>query len=269
MSELPIREANKGAGRVSREVRDQVLLIGLDRAGKRNAFDSAMMLDLSLALGEYQRNDNLRCAVVFAHGEHFTSGLDLMELAPKLMSGQFQYPEEGIDPWATTSHLNKPLIVAVQGTCWTAGIELLLAADIAIAASNSRFAHVEVLRGIPPSGGSTVRFPKMAGWTDAMRYMLTGDEFDAKEALRMRLISEVVDPKEVLDRALALAEKITKAAPLAIKATIASARQVAEEGEQKALSELNNRLFKLLKTKDVQEGVMAMMQKREAQFKGC
>jgi enoyl-CoA hydratase/carnithine racemase len=262
-------EINSGIGRVTREVKDHVLLIGLDRAGKRNAFDSAMMLDLSLALGEYEQSDELRCAVVFAHGDHFTSGLDLMELSPKLISGNFEYAEEGIDPWATTEHLTKPLIVAVQGLCWTAGIELMLTADIAIAANDTRFAHVEVLRGIPPSGGSTVRFPKAAGWTDAMRYMLTGDEFNADEALRMKLISEIVEPGEQLNRAIELAEKISKAAPLAVRSTLASSHQAISEGEDKALADLNNKLFGLLKSKDVQEGVMAMIQKREPKFKGC
>jgi len=268
MTGIEAREANSGAGRVSLDVQNHVLLIGLDRAGKRNAFDSNMMLGLAKALGDYERNDELRCAVIYAHGEHFTSGLDLMELTPKLMSGQFSYPDDAIDPWATTSHLTKPLIVAVQGACWTAGIELMLTADIALAANDTRFAHVEVLRGIPPSGGSTVRFPKVAGWSDAMRYMLTGDEFNADEALRMKLVSEVLAPEALLDRALELAEKIAKAAPLAIKSTLASARQVATEGETKALASLNENLFSFLKTKDVQEGVMAMMQKREPNFKG-
>lgn len=262
-------KTNSGAGRVSHEINGHVLLIGLDRAGKRNAFDSAMMMDLARVLGEYERNEAARCAILFAHGDHFTAGLDLMELTPKLMNGGLQYPEGGIDPWATShTRLTKPLIVAVQGACWTAGIELMLTADIVIAASDSRFAHVEVLRGIPPSGGSTVRFPKVAGWSDAMRYMLTGDEFSAEEALRMKLVSEVVEPGKQLERALELAEKIAKAAPLAIKSTLASAHKAIDEGENAALASLNDNLFALLKTKDVQEGVMAMMQKREPNFQG-
>ena len=92
-------EANSGAGRVSREQRGNLWLLGLDRAGKRNAFDSAMIADLAQALGEYETNDELRCAVLFAHGEHFTAGLDLMELAPKLASGGMSYAADSIDPW--------------------------------------------------------------------------------------------------------------------------------------------------------------------------
>lgn len=109
-------EANSGPGRVTREQRGNLFLVGLDRAGKRNAFDSAMLSDLALALGEYERNDELRCAVVFAHGEHFTAGLDLMELTPKLASGGFKYPDKGIDPWGVSKpRRTKPVVVCGTG----------------------------------------------------------------------------------------------------------------------------------------------------------
>lgn len=262
-------EANSGPGRVTRERRGHLFLVGLDRAGKRNAFDSAMLADLALAFGEFERDDELRCAVLFAHGDHFTAGLDLMELTPKLASGGFQYPDGGIDPWGVSGpRRTKPVVIAVQGTCWTAGIELVLNADIAVAARNTRFAHLEVLRGIPPSGGSTVRFTQAAGWTSAMRYMLTGEAFGAEDALAMRLLTEVVEPGEELARAIEYAERIAKAAPLAIRATLQSAFQARDEGDAAALSRLNELLFSLIRTEDVREGVMAMMQKREPVFQG-
>lgn len=262
-------EANSGAGRVTREQRNNVFLIGLDRAGKRNAFDSAMLTDLSLALGEYESNTELRCAVIFAHGEHFTAGLDLMELAPKLAGGGFKYPEAGIDPWGVEKpRRKKPVVVAIQGTCWTAGIELMLNADIAVAANNARFAHLEVLRGIAPSGGSTVRFTHAAGWANAMRYMLTGEAFDASAALSMRLVTEVVEPGQELARAFHYAESIAKAAPLAVVATLDSAFLARDEGDDKALAVLNDRLMELIRSEDAREGVMAMMQKREPVFRG-
>lgn len=262
-------EPNSGAGRVSRESRDSLFLIGLDRAGKRNAFDSAMLTDLALALGEYERNADARCAVLFAHGEHFTAGLDLMEITPKLVAGGFSYPAEGIDPFgAGKPRRTKPLVIAVRGTCLTAGVELVLAADIAIAASDTRFAQMEVLRGVTPAGGATVRLPAVAGWSDAMRYLLTGDEFGATEALRMRMVSEVVEPGAELQRALEIAGRIAKAAPLGVKATLATARQAVEEGADAALAALTPALLSLIKTEDVREGVMAMMQKRAPEFKG-
>lgn len=258
------------AGSVTREQRDGVFLIGLNRAAKRNAFDSAMLSDLALALGEYERDATLRCALVFAHGDHFSAGLDLMELAPKLAGGGLAYPDDGLDPFATSGPLRrKPLIVAVQGICFTAGLELMLAADIALAAEGTRFSQTEVLRGITPSGGASVRFVRAAGWSEAMRYMLTGDEFSAADALRMRLVSEVVAPAQLQERALALAHAVVKAAPLGVQALLESAHQAQREGEAAALAALMPRLMGLLKTQDLREGVMAMMQKREPVFKGA
>ena len=80
------------------EVLNSLFLIGLDRAAKRNAFDSHMIHDLSLALTEYEDDPSLRCAVIFAHGEHFTAGLDLVELQPKLTAGVFDFPVSQINP---------------------------------------------------------------------------------------------------------------------------------------------------------------------------
>ena len=255
-------------GKVSREIRGSLLLIGLDRATKRNAFDSHLIHDLSLALTEYEDHPELRCAVIFAHGDHFTAGLDLVELQPKLSSGIFSYDEHQINPWGTSGRQRKkPVIVAVQGFCYTAGIELMLNADIVIAQDNSQFAQMEVQRGILPFGGATVRFVQAAGWSKAMRYLLTGDTFDAQTALDLNLINEIT--REVpLKRAIELAERIAQAAPLAVQAMLASAKEAAEHGAETAFSNLQQHLAPLLNTQDVQEGVMAMLQRRAPEFKG-
>ena len=255
-------------GKVSREIRGSLLLIGLDRAAKRNAFDSHLIHDLSLALTEYEDHPELRCAVIFAHGDHFTAGLDLVELQPELSSGIFSYDEHQINPWGTSGReRKKPVIVAGQGFCYTAGIELMLNADIVIAQDNSQFAQMEVQRGILPFGGATVRFVQAAGWSKAMRYLLTGDSFDAQTALDLNLINEIT--REVpLKRAIELAERIVQAAPLAVQATLASAKEAAEHGAEIAFSNLQKHLSPLLNTQDVQEGVMAMLQRRAPEFKG-
>ena len=255
-------------GKVSREICGSLLLIGLDRATKRNAFDSHLIHDLSLALTEYEDHPELRCAVIFAHGDHFTAGLDLVELQPKLSSGIFSYDEHQINPWGTSGRQRKkPVIVAVQGFCYTAGIELMLNADIVIAQDNSQFAQMEVQRGILPFGGATVRFVQAAGWSKAMRYLLTGDTFDAQTALDLNLINEITR-EAPLKRAIELAERIAQAAPLAVQATLASAKEAAEQGTETAFSNLQQHLSPLLNTQDVQEGVMAMLQRRAPEFKG-
>lgn len=255
-------------GGVSREIRGHLYLLGLNRSSKRNAFDSHMIHDLSLALTEYEDKPELRCAVIFAHGEHFTAGLDLVELQPKMSSGIFPSDPNLINPWGTSGHpRKKPVVVAVQGYCYTAGIELMLNADIAIAHEKTSFAQLEVLRGILPFGGATSRFIKAAGWNAAMRYLLTGDSFDAPSALEMNLIYEITQ-ENPLDRAIELAERIAQAAPLAVQATIAAAKDAAQLGEIQAFENLNQHLMPLLSTEDVQEGVMATIGRRAAQFKG-
>ena len=255
-------------GKVSREVRDNIMLIGLDRATKRNAFDSYMIHDLSVALTEYEDGEDLRCAVIFAHGEHFTAGLDLVELQPKLASGVFHFNPNEINPWGTSSRKRtKPVIVAVQGYCYTAGIELMLNADLVIAQENTQFAQMEVQRGILPFGGATIRFVQAAGWTKAMRYLLTGAPFSAQDALAMNLITEI-STTVPLDRALELAEHICRAAPLAVQATLASAQEATLQGAEVAFSNLQLHLNPLLHSQDAQEGVMAMLERRAPQFKG-
>ena len=255
-------------GKVSREVRDNIMLIGLDRATKRNAFDSYMIHDLSVALTEYEDGEDLRCAVLFAHGEHFTAGLDLVELQPKLASGVFHFNPNEINPWGTSSRKRtKPVIVAVQGYCYTAGIELMLNADLVIAQENTQFAQMEVQRGILPFGGATIRFVQAAGWTKAMRYLLTGAPFSAQDALAMNLITEI-STTVPLDRALELAEHICRAAPLAVQATLASAQEATLQGAEVAFSNLQLHLNPLLHSQDAQEGVMAMLERRAPKFKG-
>ena len=255
-------------GNISHEIRGQVMLIGLDRAEKRNAFDSQMIHELSLALTEYEDHAGLRCAVIFAHGEHFTAGLDLAELQPKLASGVFDFAENQINPWGTGARKRaKPVIAAVQGYCFTAGIELMLNADLVIAQDNCQFAQMEVQRGILPFGGATVRFVQAAGWAKAMRFLLTGERFSAQAALEMNLINEITEAPP-LSRAIELAEQICRAAPLAVQATLASAQEGVIQGPEAAFARLQQHLQPLLSSEDAQEGMLAMLQRRDPHFTG-
>ena len=257
------------SSRVSRELQGHVLLLGLDRVAKRNAFDLDLLNELSLASGEFDRNDEARVAVVFAHGEHFTAGLDLANVSG-VMAGGWQPPLGGCDPWGVFAgpRVSKPVIVAAQGYCLTIGIELMLAADINLCASNTRFAQMEVQRGIFPFGGATLRFHQIAGWGNAMRWLLTGDEFDAHEALRLGLVQEVMASEDLLPRAIALANRIARQAPLGVQATLMSARLARMEGETVAAAALQPMVDKLLNSEDAKEGVLAMVEKRPGVFKG-
>jgi enoyl-CoA hydratase/carnithine racemase len=252
------------------ERRGHILLIGLNRPEKRNAADFELLWQLADAYGELERDPELRVGLVHAVGDHFTAGLDLADLGPRIgRDGLSFVGEDGIDPWQVSGRqLSKPVVVAVQGTCLTLGIELILASDIAVAARGTRFGQIEVTRGILPFGGATIRFPRAVGWGDAMRYILTGDLFDAAEAHRIGLVQEVVDDGEQFDRALRLAERIAAQAPLAVQAALANAKLAVREGDAAAEAQLQPALVRLAASEDARIGMEAFLARTEAQFVG-
>jgi enoyl-CoA hydratase len=247
-----------------------VLLIGLNRVEKRNAADVQMLEELALAYGLLDRDPELRCGLVFAHGDHFTGGLDLADVGPRIgASGLDIVPEGGLDPWQVSgTALSKPVVIAVQGICLTLGIELLLASDIAIASETTTFGQVEVSRGILPFGGATLRFPRAVGWGNAMRWILTGDTFDAAEALRIGLVQEVVPAGAQYDRGLELAQRIAAQAPLAVQAALANAKLAIRMGDVAAEATLQPELVRLAQTEDSRIGMEAFVNREQARFVG-
>lgn len=256
--------------RVLVERRGHVLLLLLNRPEKRNAADTEMLRQLALAYGAFERDPSLRVAVVSGVGDHFTGGLDLADVGGALLEGGPELvPEGGIDPWQVSgTRLSKPVIVAVQGSCFTLGIELILAADISVAATSTRFGQVEVSRAILPFGGATIRFPRAVGWGNAMRWMLTSDLFDAAEAHRIGLVQEVVPDGEQLARALELAERVAAQAPLAVQATLHNARLALTQGDAAAEAALRPALSALASSEDAKIGRDAFLARTTAEFLG-
>jgi enoyl-CoA hydratase/carnithine racemase len=257
--------------RIHRARHDHVLVITLARADKKNAFDLQMLQELCDAYAELDRDPELRAGVVHAEGTAFTAGLDLANVAPALGGGGSLLPADAVDPWRTHGRaVSKPIVVAVHGLCLTLGIELLLAADVRVAADDARFAQVEIKRGIFPFGGGCARWVSTCGWGNAMRYLLTGDELDAREAQRIGLVQEVVPggAAAALERALALAGTIAAQAPLGVQATLATARLATAAGEEAAARELLPTLRRLMGTDDAREGLLSFLERRAARFTG-
>lgn len=255
--------------RVLTERDGRIFHIILDRADKMNAFDVQMLRELAEAMTEYESDESLWCAVLYANGEHFTAGLDLAEVGPAVRSGEALFPEGSVDPLNLhAKKREKPLVMAVQGWCLTIGIELLLAADIRLAAEGARFGQIEINRGIFPFGGATIRLPEIAGWGNAMRWLLTGDRFDAREALRLGLVQEIVPAAELREKAVEIARTVAKQAPLGVRATLRSSRTAQVEGTEAAVAELLVLARELMDSEDAAEGVRSFIERREGNFKG-
>lgn len=255
--------------RVTTERDGHVFLIGLNRPDKYNAFDLQMLRELAEAYTAYEGDAEAWCAVLFAHGANFTAGLDLAEVGPAVAGGQDLFGD-GVDPLGLFGRSrSKPVVQVVQGHCLTIGMELAMAADIVVAAADTTFGQIEVGRGIMPFGGATIRFSDIAGWGNAMRYLLTGDRFDADEALRIGLVQEVADDRDAaVERGTAIARTIAKQAPLAVQASLRNARIARLDGAHAAVGAMMEDARRLMTTEDAMEGLQSFLERRDADFKG-
>jgi enoyl-CoA hydratase len=261
---------NTSGQRVTVERDGHVLLMGVNRPEKRNAWDLTTIAELSKAYELLGQDPELRAGVVFGHGEHFSAGLDLAEVGPEVqrvgptaLSGGGRYDPFGV--WGDP--VPKPVVMAVNGIAFTLSIELALASDIVVAADDVRFRQLEIGRGIVPFGGATIRAARQLGWGNAMRFLLTAEEFGAAEACRIGLVQEVVAPGRHVERAVELAQLIAAQAPLGVQATLANARIGARvTDEQRA--HLEAVLPLIMGSEDAQEGLLSFIERREARFTG-
>jgi enoyl-CoA hydratase len=256
-------------GRIVTRRIGSVLAIALDRPAKRNGFTPEMAVQLGDAYDALERDPALRVGLLHAEGAHFTGGLDLPRWAESMKAGRSMWGGERIDPLDLREpRRTKPLVAAVQGVCYTLGVELMLAADVVVAADDCRFSQLEVKRGIMATAGATIRIAERAGMGNALLYLLTGDEFDAPAALRMGLVQKVVPPGRQFDEALAIAERIAAAAPLAVRATLASVRLAHEQGPKAAFEEFARVQAGLAASDDAREGVASFVERRPPKFTG-
>ncbi|MGO4128740.1 crotonase/enoyl-CoA hydratase family protein [Inquilinus sp. YAF38] len=247
-----------------------ILLIGLDLQDPQRRIDPATFIGLGRAYHLLDRDPALRVGILHAQGPDFATGLEPAGWEPFLRAGRFDPgTREFVNPVGTVPpRREKPLVVAVQGRTQLAGHELFLAADIRVAASDTVFGQSEVTRGHFPAGGATIRFVREAGWGNAMRYMLTGEEWGADEACRLGLVQHVTTPGQQLDRAIAVARLIAAAAPLGIRATLGSARHALSDGQDAAFAALFAELGRLAQSEDHQEYFRALQEHRAPAYRG-
>jgi len=256
---------------VTVELDQHVLLIGVNRPEKRNAYNVEVFEGLVAAYQRLAEDSDIRVGVLYGHGDHFSAGLDLAEVAPALAE---QGPQALIgsgpyDPLGFSGPLPpKPMVLAVNGIAYTLSIELALACDVVVAADDVRFCQLEIGRGLLPFGGATFRAPARLGWGNAMRFLLTAEEFGATEAGRIGLVQEVVPAGEHVKRAREIARTIAAQAPLGVQATLANARLARAASEMIAIEHVRSILPGILASADAAEGLRSFVERRPAQFTG-
>ncbi len=260
-------EAAAQLGRVRQERHGRILKIVIDNPAKMNAFSPEMMEELSEAFTVLDRDDDLWAGVLCAEGKHFTAGLDMPKFfGPSAV--KIDRPVGNIDPFGLANQCRKPIVTAIQGVCFTVGIEIMLAGDIVVAAEDARLCQMEAKRGIAPLGGAHFRFLTRAGWGAAMYHLFLCDEFNAAEAHRIGLVQEITPVCKQIDRAMEIAEIITRNAPLGIQVTKAAGRKFIEAGEQAAIDIIPHIRGQVMDSEDAREGIQSFVERRAAVFQG-
>ena len=245
---------------------DGVWLIRINRPAARNALNLAVRKLLVQHLTAAGEDESARCVIVTGNDQAFAAGADIKEMAG---AGTIEMIQRGVlKLWRATAACPKPVIAAVSGYALGGGCELAMTCDIIIAGESAKFGQPEIRIGIIPGGGGTQRLTSALGKYKAMRYLLTGDMFTAKQAFDMGLVSELVADAEVEARAIAMATQIAALSPLAVQ----QAKDVVLRGMDAALDTglaLETKALHLLFSgQDQKEGMAAFIEKRKPKFEG-
>jgi enoyl-CoA hydratase/carnithine racemase len=249
------------------EQRGAVLILRLNRPEARNALNMELLAQFGRAIVTAETDPGIRAVVLTGTGDRaFCSGMDLAAFA----SGD-KPTEEQMDGLAVfgrfiNGETTVPIVAAINATAVAGGFELVMGCDIVIASSEARFGLPEVKRGLFAAGGGIMigtRIPLTA----ALELALTGDYIDAERAYALGLVNKVVAPAEVLDEAIAMAERIARNGPLGLQATKELVR-LATTDAAAALEKQSEWQPLVFGSEDAIEGATAFIEKRDPAWKG-
>lgn len=241
-------------------------IIRLNRPSALNALNAGLIKDLSDALDAFEGDSEIGCIVLTGSEKAFAAGADIKEMAPK--SYMDVYKEDFITAgWERVAQCRKPVIAAVAGFALGGGCEMAMMCDFILAAENAKFGQPEINLGVIPGAGGTQRLTRFVGKSKAMEMCLTGRMMDAAEAERTGLVSRVVPLDDLMDEAIATAEKICKLSQPVVMLCKESVNRAYETTLAEGVR-FERRLFhSTFSTEDKAEGMSAFIEKREPQFK--
>ena len=211
------------------EMKDHVAVITINRPKALNALSTEVLSDLNSALAEVCQTKSIYALIITGAGEKsFVAGADIAEMKDKNTDEAATYGRFGNQIFSRIENFRCPVIAAVNGFALGGGCELAMACDIRIASSNARFAQPETGLGITPGFGGTQRLPRLVGAGIAKELIYSCRQIKADEALAIGLVNKVVEPENLMEEAMKLANRIAASAPIAV----ANAKKAINDGLQ-------------------------------------
>jgi enoyl-CoA hydratase/carnithine racemase len=248
---------------VETEVRERVLVVTIRREEKRNAIDQEIADGISAALDRLDDDPELWVGVLTGTATVFSAGSDLATSRDGSAA-----TDRGGEYGVIRRHRTKPLIAAVEGPALGGGFEIVLACDLVVAARDASFGLPEVKRGLVPTCAGLFRSPRALPLNVARELLLTGDRLDPERAYALGFVNVLAEPGRTVDAALALADRICAAGPVAVRASLRALEATVAERDELGWWATTTATDAIKQSDDMREGVRAFFEKREPRWTG-